>query len=105
MIIPKAKSNGKSAKANRTGKNSIGCGKGPLAEMELHDAHSMPDVVLSNGMAMPSIGMGTFGSDSVPASVVAAAVKTAIEQGYRHIDCARAYGNEREIGGNDRGEP
>ncbi|WP_345785698.1 aldo/keto reductase [Pelagicoccus sp. SDUM812002] len=47
---------------------------------------------------MPAIGLGTFGSDHVTNETVAAAVKTAIEIGYRHIDCASVYGNEVEIG-------
>lgn len=47
---------------------------------------------------IPRIGFGTFGSDHVAAADVAVAVKTAIRVGYRHIDCASVYGNEKEIG-------
>ncbi len=47
---------------------------------------------------MPAIGLGTFGSDHVPAERVAAAVYDAILLGYRHIDCAAVYGNEHLIG-------
>lgn len=47
---------------------------------------------------MPAIGLGTFGSDRVSADRVAAAVYDAIQLGYRHIDCAAVYGNERLIG-------
>jgi diketogulonate reductase-like aldo/keto reductase len=47
---------------------------------------------------MPAIGLGTFGSDHVAPSEVAAVVKGAAAVGYRHFDCASVYGNEREIG-------
>lgn len=47
---------------------------------------------------MPSIGLGTFGSDRVSAAQVAEAVKGAAAAGYRHFDCASVYGNEKEIG-------
>jgi alcohol dehydrogenase (NADP+) len=47
---------------------------------------------------MPAIGLGTFGSERVPADVVAEAVRGAIEVGYRHIDCAAVYANEPLIG-------
>lgn len=47
---------------------------------------------------MPAIGLGTFGSDHVTNEQIAAAVGQAIAIGYRHIDCASVYGNEKEVG-------
>ncbi|MBZ5623415.1 MAG: aldo/keto reductase, partial [Acidobacteriia bacterium] len=47
---------------------------------------------------MPALGLGTFGSDNVPAEAVAEAVKGAARAGYRHFDCASVYGNEDRIG-------
>ena len=55
---------------------------------------------LSNGLAIPKIGLGTW---LIPDNEVAAAVKSAIELGYRHIDTAQAYGNERGVGEGIRG--
>mmetsp|Transcript_36136 Transcript_36136/g.111818 ORF Transcript_36136/g.111818 Transcript_36136/m.111818 type:complete len:338 (+) Transcript_36136:66-1079(+) len=52
-------------------------------------------VILNNGREMPVIGLGTW---QAPKGQVGAAVKTALENGYRHVDCAAVYGNEAEIG-------
>ena len=54
--------------------------------------------VIHNGVEIPGVGFGTFGSDHAGPSVVAKAVKEAISLGFRHIDCAEVYGNEPEIG-------
>lgn len=47
---------------------------------------------------MPAIGLGTFGSDHAGADAVARAVRGAIAEGYRHLDCAAVYMNEDRIG-------
>ncbi|MGO4782685.1 aldo/keto reductase [Cryobacterium sp. W22_MBD10_FK3] len=53
------------------------------------------DLTLNNGLHIPSIGFGVF--QSAPEET-AAAVETALAAGYRHIDTAAGYGNEREVG-------
>jgi len=50
---------------------------------------------LNNGVAMPALGLGVF--QSPPAETVDA-VEAAIANGYRLIDTAAAYMNEREVG-------
>ena len=50
---------------------------------------------LNNGVKMPALGLGVFLS---PKEQTAGAVATAIEDGYRLIDTAAAYGNERQVG-------
>lgn len=59
---------------------------------------SVPQIRLYTGDTIPGIGLGTFGSDSIPHETVASTVKRAIISGYRHIDCASVYGNEKNIG-------
>ncbi len=58
----------------------------------------IPKILLNTGDKIPVIGLGTFGSDTYSNDEVAQAVKFAIKNGYRHIDCASVYGNEKEIG-------
>ncbi|GAA3569689.1 aldo/keto reductase [Microlunatus spumicola] len=55
----------------------------------------VPDVSLNDGRTIPQLGFGVFQID--PAET-AQAVRTAIELGYRHIDTAEMYGNEKEVG-------
>ncbi|GAB3065632.1 aldo/keto reductase [Intrasporangium mesophilum] len=55
----------------------------------------MQTLTLNNGVRMPALGLGVF---QTPSDETRAAVTAAIELGYRHIDTAAAYGNEREVG-------
>ena len=52
-------------------------------------------ITLNNGVKIPQLGLGTWFIDD---SKVADAVKAAVKLGYRHIDTAQAYGNERGVG-------
>jgi len=52
---------------------------------------------LNNGSIVPAVGLRTFQGNEGNACVKEA-VKLALKLGYRHIDGARAYGNEKEIG-------
>jgi aldehyde reductase len=52
-------------------------------------------VKLSSGHSMPLVGLGTWLSKP---GEVANAVRIALKNGYRHIDCAQAYENQKEIG-------
>lgn len=62
------------------------------------DPTLVPNVTFYNGSKIPVVGLGTFGSDNYNPDQVAAAVKQAVKLGYRHLDCASIYGNEKEIG-------
>ena len=53
------------------------------------------NLTLNNGVQMPALGFGVF---QTPPDVTAQAVGTALATGYRLIDTAAAYGNEREVG-------
>jgi diketogulonate reductase-like aldo/keto reductase len=58
----------------------------------------MPDVstlTLNNGVTLPALGLGVF---QTPPDETRDAVTAALEAGYRHIDTAAAYGNERQVG-------
>ena len=59
---------------------------------------TIPSRTLADGSAIPVVGLGTFGSDHCDNATVAASVRESILLGYRHIDCASVYGNEKEIG-------
>ena len=51
---------------------------------------------LSNGVRIPQIGFGTWQIPDGPQTYDS--VRAALEAGYRHIDTARAYGNEESVG-------
>lgn len=59
---------------------------------------SLPKMfTLSNGVDMPAVGLGTFQAAAGNA-LVEEQVATAIRLGYRHIDTAAGYGNEKDVG-------
>ena len=68
---------------------------------------TVPTIRLNNGVEIPQLGFGVY---QVPPEDTADAVATALEIGYRHIDTAEMYGNEKGVGeavarsGIDRGE-
>jgi 2,5-diketo-D-gluconate reductase A len=69
--------------------------------------NTVPTLALNNGVEIPQLGFGVF---QIPPEETAEATRTALEIGYRHIDTAQMYGNERGVGqavrdsGLDRGE-
>ena len=69
--------------------------------------NTVPDITLNDGNTIPQLGFGVF---QIKPKETAKAVSEALEIGYRHIDTAEMYGNEKEVGeairssGVDRGE-
>jgi diketogulonate reductase-like aldo/keto reductase len=55
----------------------------------------MQTIPLNNGVELPALGLGVF---QTPPDETRDAVQTALGSGYRHIDTAAAYGNERQVG-------
>jgi 2,5-diketo-D-gluconate reductase A len=56
---------------------------------------AVPEVSLNNGRTIPQFGFGVF---QIKPDDTAKAVTEALEAGYRHIDTAEMYGNEKEVG-------
>jgi 2,5-diketo-D-gluconate reductase A len=56
---------------------------------------SIPAFTLNNGVEIPVLGFGVY---QTPPAETIDAVLVALDTGYRHIDTAAAYGNEREVG-------
>ena len=54
-----------------------------------------PTVTLNNGVEMPILGFGVY---QIPLDETEAAVSSALEAGYRHLDTAASYGNEEAVG-------
>ena len=55
----------------------------------------VPNINLNDGNAIPQLGFGVF---QIEPDETAEAVNEALRVGYRHIDTAEMYGNEREVG-------
>ena len=51
--------------------------------------------VLRSGASMPAVGLGTW---KVPPEMTEAAVASALNAGYRHLDCAPVYRNQAQVG-------
>ena len=68
---------------------------------------AIPQIMLNNGRTIPQLGFGVF---LIEPGDTTEAVTLALQAGYRHIDTAQGYGNEREVGeaiaksGLDRGD-
>ena len=56
---------------------------------------TIPSIQLNDGAHIPQLGFGVF---QIEPEKTAGAVRTALEIGYRHIDTAEMYGNEKEVG-------
>jgi len=56
---------------------------------------SVPTVTLNNGVEIPQLGFGVF---QIEPENTREAVLAALETGYRHIDTAEMYGNEKQVG-------
>ena len=57
--------------------------------------NAVPSIKLNNGVEIPQLGFGVF---QIAAADTRAATLEALKVGYRHIDTAEMYGNEREVG-------
>jgi 2,5-diketo-D-gluconate reductase A len=68
---------------------------------------AVPNITLNNGVEIPQLGFGVF---QIPPEETKEATLVALEVGYRHIDTAEMYGNEKQVGeavrasGIDRGD-
>ena len=68
---------------------------------------AVPNITLNNGVEIPQLGFGVF---QIEPEKTKDATLAALEVGYRHIDTAEMYGNEKEVGeavrasGIDRGD-
>ena len=73
---------------------------GPALRSGMPDFDALTDlssaVTLNNGVRMPVLGLGTWKADDGPEAV--AAVRDALEVGYRHVDTAAVYKNEQSVG-------
>ena len=61
-----------------------------LKQFPFNPIHSAPSI-----NSIPALGFGTWNLDKSNASD---AVSIALQTGYRHLDCAAIYGNEKEVG-------
>ncbi|WEV41532.1 aldo/keto reductase [Bifidobacterium sp. ESL0682] len=58
--------------------------------------NKVPNITLNNGITIPQLGLGVF--QTPEGETTANAVDVALRSGYRHIDTAKVYGNEKSVG-------
>ena len=63
--------------------------------MPIASASGVPTISLNNGVQIPQLGFGVF---QIKPEETVKATTSALEIGYRHIDTAQMYGNERQVG-------
>ena len=63
--------------------------------MPIASASGVPTISLNNGVEIPQLGFGVF---QIKPEETVKATTSALEIGYRHIDAAQMYGNERQVG-------
>lgn len=66
-----------------------------MSESTTASTNPVPTVELNNGVAIPQLGFGVF---QIKPQDTAEAVAAALDAGYRHIDTAQMYGNEKQVG-------
>jgi 2,5-diketo-D-gluconate reductase A len=72
-----------------------GDGQHNFDRQEIKQMSSVPSITLNDGNSIPQLGFGVF---QIKPDQTAAAVRAALEVGYRHIDTAEMYGNEKGVG-------
>src|SRR4051812_47081133 len=55
-----------------------------------------PSIKLNNGVEIPQVGLGVY--EAAAGEETRRAVRAALEVGYRHVDTARIYANEKDVG-------
>src|SRR2546422_9762446 len=65
-------------------------------ETSMANLNIQSTVKLNNDVRMPILGLGVY--QSPPGRVTRNAVNLALRVGYRHVDTARIYGNEGDVG-------
>jgi 2,5-diketo-D-gluconate reductase A len=62
---------------------------------EINTMTEVPTITLNNGVVIPQLGFGTY---QITPDDAKQATLDALEVGYRHIDTAEMYGNEKQVG-------
>jgi diketogulonate reductase-like aldo/keto reductase len=79
----------------RSGEKEVQFGPIPYLIWRVTALTAVPQITLNNGQSIPQLGFGVF---QIEPGDTGEAVTTALQAGYRHIDTAGMYGNEKEVG-------